>query len=109
MLSVIVPLVLLCIVFILFYYFIDSVPVRRAPFRHFLRADTPFDGTFVTPPGRLDKSAAYFSLLNICLGDREKAERLIQFELRRRPGSSREAAILHAVDQVLVDNRSWRS
>ncbi len=50
----------------------------------------------------------YSKLLTICLGDKAKAERLIQYEQGRNAKLSRNAAIACAVDRVSLDNRSWR-
>lgn len=47
----------------------------------------------------------FSKLLNICFGDRAKAERLIQYELSRNPKLSRYAAIAEAIDRIKVDNR----
>lgn len=50
--------------------------------------------------------AALFSkLVNVCFGDRSKAERLILLEQRRDSRLSRAAAIQAALDSVRYDNR----
>jgi hypothetical protein len=51
------------------------------------------------PPSR------YPGLLTALLGDREKAERLIEYERRFKPGASREALIDAALDRLEWDNR----
>ena len=109
MLNIIVPGVLIFLVLVLVFYLIDSIPSRTRPFRYFDRSSAPSIDSFSMPSRFVDKSLAYTSLLNICFGDRDKAERLIQFELHRCPGLSRDAAIQAAVDQIAVDNRRWRS
>ena len=68
------------------------------------------------PPGRRPAGRRVFSssssddyskLLAMCLGDKAKAERLIQYEQGRSPKLSRNAAIACSVDRVSFDNRSW--
>ncbi len=52
------------------------------------------------------KSANYSALLNACLGDRGKAERLIVYELHRNPRLTRDQAAKEAVDRLAYDR--WR-
>ncbi len=51
--------------------------------------------------------SAYSHLLTVCLGDRSKADRLIQFELSRNPKLTREQAILEALDRLDIAGRRW--
>jgi hypothetical protein len=44
-------------------------------------------------------------LLAACLGDRDQANRLIEFELRRNPSLSRNAAASMALARIQRDNR----
>jgi len=44
-------------------------------------------------------------LIQICFGDTEKAERLINYELRRHPKLLREEAADYAVKSIARDNR----
>lgn len=50
----------------------------------------------------------YKRLLNICLGDKAKVDRLIAYELNKSPGISRHDATLRAVQRFETENRSWR-
>ena len=52
------------------------------------------------PPVEEDQ---YGVLLNMVLGDRQKAERLIAFEERRAPGASRARLIQNAIDRLRDD------
>ncbi len=45
------------------------------------------------------------NLINKCMGDAEKAERLIQYECRRNPELDREGAIRSAITRWESDNR----
>lgn len=42
-------------------------------------------------------------LVTACLGNREKAERLVQFEVKRAPAISRADAVLRAIDRLERD------
>ena len=44
-------------------------------------------------------------LLKLCRGNRERMERLIDYELERQPGIARETAIARAVLSIRRDNR----
>jgi len=48
----------------------------------------------------------YGSLLSKVLGNRETAERLIEYERRRVPGASREELIRRAIERWELDNRA---
>ena len=50
----------------------------------------------------------YSKLLNCCLGDEEKANRLVDYEMRKNPHLSREEAIENAVDSFRTDNEIFR-
>ncbi len=54
---------------------------------------------------RSSDAALFSKLVNVCFGDRAKAERLIALELRRDSRLSRAAAIQAALDSVAYDNR----
>lgn len=56
-------------------------------------------------PPRDFKAADDSALLRACLGDRGKADRLIDYEVRRSPGISRQAAIDAAMDRLQADRR----
>jgi len=66
---------------------------------------------FFWPWGKEEKSKASYvkryekELLNKCFGDKEKAERLINYELRRNPNLTREDAARNASDSITRDNR----
>lgn len=51
------------------------------------------------------KSRAESELLRLTLGDKNKAERLIQYEMRKKPGLSRAEAARAAVESIRYDNR----
>ncbi|GEM_PF-6434678 len=51
------------------------------------------------------KSAAESELLRMNLGDKNKVDRLIQYEMRKKPGISRAEAARAAVDSMRYDNR----
>lgn len=44
-------------------------------------------------------------LLEKCFGDNDAAERLIDFELKRKPMLSREDAVKHAIQSLARDKR----
>jgi len=56
-----------------------------------------------TPKSR--PAGAESELLRMTLGDKNKAERLIQYEMRKKPGISREEAARAAVESIRYDNR----
>jgi len=43
-------------------------------------------------------------LLSACMGDRDQAERLVEFEMRRRPSLSRREAASMALARIQRDN-----
>ena len=51
------------------------------------------------------KSSAESELLRMNLGDKNKVERLIQYEMRKKPGLSRAEAARAAVESMRYDNR----
>ncbi len=51
------------------------------------------------------KSRAESELLRMNLGDKNKVERLIQYEIRKAPGISRAEAARAAVESMRHDNR----
>lgn len=52
---------------------------------------------------RPSASGEYDALVNMCLGDRDKVERLITYEMTRRPGLTRSQAISEAADRLRYD------
>jgi len=50
-------------------------------------------------------SGAESQLLRMNLGDKNKVERLIQYEMRKKPGISRAEAAKAAVESLRYDNR----
>lgn len=56
-------------------------------------------------PPRDFKAADDSALLRACFGDRAQVNRLIDYEVRRSPGISRQSAINAALDRLQADRR----
>lgn len=67
--------------------------------RHIVKSNRLRPEVRVPPPDLSD------SLLNACLGDKAKAERLTAYELRLSPGISRKMARERAFQRILRENR----
>lgn len=66
-------------------------------------ASKPEQGASSQPDSKA--TASYSKLLTACLGDKAKAERLIDYEIRKDPKLSRSAAVLAALDRLYRDRR----
>lgn len=55
-----------------------------------------------------DEQARYRQLLQMALGDRALAERLIRYEARRAPQHGRSDLIQCAIDRWVQDHNRWR-
>lgn len=57
------------------------------------------------PPSAKAPVASMPALVLACLGDAGKAERLVQYEMKRQPGISRAAAVAGALSRLQADRR----
>ncbi len=51
------------------------------------------------------RSSAEARLILACMGDRAKAERLVKYEMKKKPGMNRERAVLAVLETLDHDRR----